>query len=84
MRLCQTFSGSGLGNRPQDGRDHFSDQYALEDLVKAETPWVIVRDIVKHYSDVVWEAAPVVHFPSAVMGPKGLTPKWKHIPILLP
>lgn len=83
LRLCKEFV-KGIGNRPQDGRGHFSDQYALCDLVeKDKVDWIQTRDVVKLYSDKGWETAPLVHFASAVMNPAKMTPKWRHIPALL-
>jgi hypothetical protein len=86
LQLCQLFATGKLGNRPQEGKGHFSDQYALEDIVNSGERDIInveVRDVVKHYSDTDWKSAPLVHFPNAVLQPARLTPKWKHVPTLL-
>lgn len=76
-------SWNGLGNRPQGDKAHYSDQYALEDLVIRKEDWIQPRSIVKLWGDAEWEKAPIVHFANAVMGPGGKLPRWKHIPQLL-
>lgn len=70
-----------FGNRPQDGRSHYSDQYFADSMVLAGVDWIAVHDVVKLYSDNGWEQAALLHFANAVMGGNG--PKWKFIPTIL-
>lgn len=83
LRFCENVASGKLGSRPQNGRAHFSDQYALDDLVTAGEEWVRVHDVVKIYSDANWEKAPLLHFANAMMMPKSWIPRWRHIPRLL-
>lgn len=84
-QLCRSFiEGTELGNSPQDGRGHYSDQYHLESLVKNGDDGIRVQDVVKLWSDVGWEQAPIIHFANAVMGPAKKLPRWRNIPELLP
>lgn len=85
VRFCEQViaeTRSGLGLRPQGDRQHYSDQYALEDLAM-RGKLVKPRDVVKIWSDKGWETAPLIHFANAVMGPKNLLPRWNHIPEML-
>jgi len=83
IRLCREFA-KGIGNNPQDARAHFSDQYSLERLVLDGADWIEVRNVVKQYPDEGCKDAPLIHYPNAALGPRNLTPKWRHIPKLLP
>lgn len=83
-RLCLEFATANIGNRPQGERAHYSDQYAISDLVEHQkVDWIGVNDVVKQYPDPGWEHAVLIHFPNAALGPRGKTPKYKHIPQLL-
>lgn len=79
-RLCMEFSTLKYGNRPQDGKPHFSDQYAIEDLVGAKTDWIELRNEVKGYMDEGWENALFVHYSTASMARRNNLPRWRHIP----
>lgn len=83
LAFCEQAATGKFGNRPQEDKPHWSDQYALEDLVMAGVDWVEARDIVKLYTDEGWEKAPFVHFANAVMQRKNLLPRYQHIPRLL-
>lgn len=87
LQLCAIFASGKYGNRPQDGKPHFSDQYVLDDLLsdKMEDPHpaLEVTNFVTHYSQPGWRTAPAIHFPNAVMQPAGKMPKWKHVPEIL-
>lgn len=71
--LLGSIASHGIGSRPQDGKGHFSDQYALEDLHGTRVPWLHVRDVVKIWQDKGWQSAPFIHFPNVAtnkLGPK--------------
>lgn len=89
-RLCMTIRGIGdqlpaLGQREINGKLHYSDQYAIEDIVATGEgeDWITLHNTVLGYMDEGWEKAVAVHFSNAAMMPRGKTPRWKHIPTLL-
>lgn len=84
MRLCNEFATGKYGLRKMGEKDHYSDQYALEDLVGAKADWIEMNDFVLGYGDVGWEKAQAVHFSNSSTAPRGKSPRWKHIPDLLP
>lgn len=87
--VCEQFMTGQFGKRAIDGRDHYSDMYCLEDMwgveeKKAEKERRIqLFDHVLGYMDEGWEKARFVHFSNGSMQPRGLKPRWKHIPTLL-
>lgn len=81
-RLCREFM-TGIGRREQEERAHYSDQYALADLIEAKSDWIERRDVVKDYTDVGWESAPILHFPNRIAVLHKMVPRWKHIPAIL-
>lgn len=72
------------GYRDHNGRPHYSDMYALEDLVTAGSTLIETHDLVRDYqgSD-GWEKAPYIHFANGYTVPRGLVPRWQHIPQLI-
>lgn len=76
-------AGGSLGNRPQGEKPHYSDQYLLEDLHMRREDWIETHDVMKLWSDIGWETAPMLHFANAVLQPKKLLPRWQHIPGIL-
>lgn len=72
------------GYRDHNGRPHYSDMYALEDMVVADSDLIQTHDLVRDYmGSEGWEKAPFIHFANGYMGPRGLTPRWQHIPKLI-
>lgn len=81
--FCSAVMKGGFGNRPQDGKSHFSDQYFLEDLAtQKDCLFIERRDVVKGFGDEGWETAPFVHYSNAACTQRSKQPKWKHIPTL--
>jgi hypothetical protein len=79
--FCARILERKYGRRDHDGREHHSDQYALDDLMASG--FVKAHDVVKLWTDKDWEKAPVVHFANAVTAGK-LEPRWRGIPDILP
>lgn len=80
--LCQAIASGKFGNRPQEDKPHFSDQYAIEDLVTQKSDWIELHDDVKGYMDEGWETAPFVHYSTASMARRNKLPRWRFIPSL--
>jgi len=66
---------------PREGvrRPHCSDQVIATRLAASRPDVIRSRFICHECYRGPWETAPLVHFPTGVMTPKGLEPKWKHI-----
>lgn len=89
LELCRRFATRQHGQRAVEGREHWSDMLAIEDMVKQQTlcsgsEFIELHDVVRDYQGSEnWEVAPLIHFSNGSTAPKGLTPRWKHIPELL-
>lgn len=82
-KLCQLFMTGKYGRKDQGGREHWSDMYAIEQLVLENHPIIQRHNTVVGYGDAGWEKSPAVHFSNGSMQPKGLTPRWQCIPSLI-
>lgn len=81
-KLSREFALGKWGRQEINGREHFSDMYALEAMAgSGEVEWLKTHNLVKNFGEVGWESAPLVHFSSGSMKPT-YEPKWKHIPKL--
>jgi hypothetical protein len=66
-----------------DGKAHMSDMLILQ-RIAMEEPSVFSRvHVVRSWGDTAWDSAPFVHMCNAALGPKGMKPRWKHIPELI-
>lgn len=84
LRVCDLFMTSANGRRDMNGKSHVSDQYVLEDWVATSPDWLKQCDVVRDYQGTPdWDRFPCVHFNNGSMVPRGLSPRWKHIPDLL-
>lgn len=81
--LCELFMSGKYGRKDQGGREHWSDMYAIEQLVIEGNPIIQRHNTVVGYGDAGWEKSPAVHFSNGSMQPKGLTPRWQCIPSLI-
>ena len=81
--LCELFMTGRYGRKDQGGREHWSDQYAIEQLVIEGNPIIQRHNTVVGYGDAGWQKSPAVHFSNSSMQPKGLTPRWQCIPSLI-
>ena len=81
--LCELFMTGRYGRKDQGGREHWSDMYAIEQLVIEGNPIIQRHNTVVGYGDDGWEKSPAVHFSNGSMQPKGLTPRWQCIPSLI-
>jgi len=83
-QLCIQMMSGQFGKRDINGRTHFSDMYAIDDIGLKFPDLIERHDIVKGYADDHWETAPFVHWSNGSMSPRGKTPRYKHIPLLRP
>lgn len=85
LEQCHRFAEYQLRPADKQGdRIHVSDMYILERRAIEEPDSLNVIDAVRCYGDKGFEDVPAVHFSNSSMQPKGLIPRWKHIPGLLP
>lgn len=82
-RMCQVFATGEHGLREDGPRKHYSDQYAIVDLVTAKADWIEQSNHLMGYGDEGWEKAQFVHFSNSAMQPRKLIPRWQHIPKIL-
>ncbi len=83
-RMCRTFAAGQHGLRKMGERDHYSDQYALVDLVEMDkVDWIEQSNHLLGYGDDGWEQAEFVHFSNSATRPRGKNPRWQHIPQIL-
>lgn len=82
-RLCLEFASGQWGRRMMGERPHYSDQYAIVDMVEKGCDWITQDNRLLGYGDVDWGKADFVHFSNSSMQPRGMIPRWKHIPVLL-
>lgn len=83
-RMCREFATSKLGRRQMGERTQVSDQYILVDLVEQEkADWIAQSNLLLGYGDDGWQKAEFVHFSNSSCQPRGMVPRWKHIPKLL-
>lgn len=84
LRFINDVMENKPGLRQINGKPHYSDMYAFEDLAERERPWLKLHDIVKSYGEPGWETAPFVHYNNGTMCPAAKTPRYQHIPALRP
>ncbi len=83
-RMCGVFATGDYGLRKMGDKDHYSDQYAIVDLVEKErVSWIKQSNHLLGYGDDGWEKADFVHFSNASTSQRGLSPRWRCIPKLL-
>lgn len=78
--LISEFGSGKWGSSPQGDRQHWSDQYAFEQMAATpDFPWLKRRDQVKAFGDKGWETALFVHYANDPMTRAGKIPKWRHV-----
>lgn len=82
-RVCREFATLKWGKRDHNGKEHWSDQYALEDLVTDGADWIETHNLVRLYGDEDWKAMPYVHLANAALKPREMSPRWKFVETIL-
>lgn len=77
LEQCQWFVANADYNAT-----HLSDMYLLQGRVAKEPDAVLLKDVVKEYTEAGWETAKAVHYANSRMTPNKKTPRHAHIPVL--
>lgn len=85
LALCKRFASYvPMQDDVEGGKGHCSDQSILQKLI-AETPEQFkCTPIVTGYNELGWETAKAIHFSNGNCTPAGRTPRYVHVPQLLP
>lgn len=84
LGLCKQFAKYVPQADDKEGtRVHISDQSVINKLAAGTEYGIAAHPIVVGYGEDGWEKAAAIHFANANCTPKGKTPKYLHVPLLM-